>query len=237
MEAKMNTVDAAEIERFSRLSDSWWDPAGPMAPLHKINPLRVEYIKTKILECTDTLNGVAVLDIGCGAGLVCEPLARLGATVTGVDASPKNIQAARVHAASSGLDIDYRCTTAEDMNETFDVVLALEIIEHVADIPAFVAATTKLVKPGGLLIFSTINRTAKAFALAIVGAEYVLRWVPRGTHEWNKFVKPSELAAHLRANNIAVKEMTGMVMNPLTWKWELNPRDVDVNYLLVATKS
>jgi len=280
MKAKTNTVDAEEIERFSALAGTWWDARGPMAPLHKINPLRVGYIRDKIVEhfrgrgsevggqkkilTSPTpeprpLTPFSLLDIGCGGGLVCEPLARLGAKVTGIDASQKNIEAAKLHAEQSGLDIDYRCTTAEDLLNAaapsltlplegeggrrpgggggFDIVLALEIIEHVADIPAFVAATVKLVKPGGLLIYSTINRTAKAWALAVVGAEYVLRWLPRGTHDWNKFVKPSELHAHLRANNIQVKEMTGMVMNKLTWKWELNPRDVDVNYLLVATKS
>jgi len=277
MKAKTNTVDTEEIARFSALADTWWDPCGPMAPLHKINPLRVGYIRDKIVEHFHSakeeknfaphslhlapLAGVRLLDIGCGAGLVCEPMARLGVHVTGIDASQKNIEVACVHAAQSGLEIDYRCMTAEELVDSgqrsavsqktfpdplaagrwplaasYDVVLALEIIEHVADIPAFVAATVKLVKPGGLLIYSTINRTAKAWALAVVGAEYVLRWLPRGTHDWNKFVKPSELAAHLRASNIAVKEMTGLVMNKLTWKWELNPKDVDVNYLLVATK-
>jgi 2-polyprenyl-6-hydroxyphenyl methylase/3-demethylubiquinone-9 3-methyltransferase len=277
MPTATSTVDADEIERFSRLAETWWDPNGPMAPLHKINPLRVGYIRDKIvshfelenwgieeLENKKTAfpgssipqfpNSLTVLDIGCGAGLVCEPLARLGAKVTGIDASVKNIEAARVHAAQSELEIDYRCTTAEDLfipsplrgeggeqqraggDEQFDIVLALEIIEHVADIPAFVEATTKLVKPGGLLIYSTINRTAKSYALAIVGAEYILRWLPRGTHDWKKFVKPSELARELRKNNIEIKEMTGMALNPLTWKWELNPKDVDVNYLLVAGK-
>jgi 2-polyprenyl-6-hydroxyphenyl methylase / 3-demethylubiquinone-9 3-methyltransferase len=252
---KTTTVDAAEIERFSQLSESWWDERGPMAPLHKINPLRVGYIRNKIVEhfnhpTTHNLPPVTLLDIGCGAGLVSEPLARLGAHVTGIDASVKNTQAARVHAAQSGLEIDYRCTTAEDLvlsasclvpseeqnQAPFDVVLALEIIEHVADIPAFIAATSQLVKPGGLLIYSTINRTAKSYALAIVGAEYILRWLPRGTHDWNKFIKPSELARELRHHNIEIKEMTGMVLNPLAWKWELNPRDVDVNYLLVGRK-
>lgn len=240
IKAGASTVDPAEIARFSKLSETWWDPNGPMAPLHKINPVRVQWLCDKIIEHFSSIEKKYVLDIGCGAGLVSEPLAKLGAKVTGIDASVKNIEAARVHAAQSGLTIDYRCTTAEDLvraGMTYNVVLALEIIEHVADIPAFVEATTKLVKPGGLLIYSTINRTAKAYALAIVGAEYVLRWLPRGTHDWKKFVKPSELAAHLRHHNIAVKEMSGLVLNPLTWKWEMNPRDIDVNYMLVATKS
>lgn len=236
------TVDAEEVERFSRIADEWWDPLGPFKPLHVINPLRVDYIKNKIQSLIP--NAQSLLDIGCGGGLISEEMAKLGLKVTGVDASEKNIAVAKLHAEKSGLQIDYRCTTAEDLLHSklqtpttlFDIVLALEIVEHVADVPVFVAATCKLVKPGGLIIYSTLNRTAKSFALAIVGAEYILRWLPRGTHDWKKFLKPSELCRELRANHIEVKEMTGMVMNPLTFKWQLNPRDLEVNYLVVGSK-
>lgn len=276
MKTQTATADAAEIEKFSRLAESWWDARGPFAPLHRINGLRVEWI-TKVIgasclvpgeenhETPGTghrahLKGLRLLDVGCGGGLVCEPMAKLGISVTGIDASQENIEVAKAHAARSDLEIDYRNTTAEELvagdswlvareekipvtshqppaTPPFDVVLALEIIEHVADIPAFAAATCKLVKPGGLIIYSTLNRTAKSFALGIVAAEYILRWVPKGTHDWNKFVKPSELARALRSNGIEISEMTGLVMNPLTWKWELSARDVDVNYMVAGRKA
>lgn len=240
-----STVDAGEVERFSRLSHAWWDPRGEFAPLHRINPLRIGYIRDQAAAHFQRsgelpLSGLSLIDIGCGGGMVAEPLARLGANVTGIDASQKNIEAAKIHAGASGLAIDYRAAAAETVaasGETFDIVLALEIIEHVADIGAFVAAAARLTKPGGLIIFSTINRTAKAYALAVVGAEYVLRMIPRGTHDWKKFVKPSELAAEWRRHGIEMKDMTGMVMNPLTWAWELSPRDVDVNYLMAGTRA
>jgi len=231
-----STVDADEIERFSRIADEWWDERGKFKPLHRINPVRIGYI----LEQAGPLEGLRLLDIGCGGGLIAEPMARLGASVTAIDASEKNIKVASLHAERGGLTIDYRCTTAEDLLATgapFDVVLSLEIVEHVADVEAFVAAACGLVKPGGLMIWSTLNRTAKSYALAIVGAEYVLRWLPRGTHTWSKFLKPSELCTQLRRNDMELVDMTGMVMNPLTFKWELNARDVSVNYLLAARKS
>ncbi len=240
MAAAVNTVDKDEIERFSRIADEWWDSHGKFAPLHRINPLRVEYVRKQILGTFPSIEGCRLLDIGCGGGLVSESMANLGAQVTGIDASEKNITVAKLHAEQSKLDIDYRNTTAEALvaeNAQYDVVLALEIIEHVADIPAFVECVCKLAKPGGLVIFSTMNRTAKAYALAIVGAEYVLRWLPRGTHTWSKFVKPSELSRHLRHNNADVKDMTGMVMNPLTMKWELKANDLSVNYLLTAVRT
>ncbi len=240
MTAAINTVDKDEIERFSRIADEWWDPHGKFAPLHRINPLRVEWITNRIQDSGFRIQEISLLDIGCGGGLISEPMAKLGMQVTGIDASEKNITVAKLHAEKSGLNIDYRCTTAEDLLGTqtqYDIVLALEIIEHVADIPAFVACVCKLAKPGGLVIFSTLNRTAKAYAFAIVGAEYVLRWLPRGTHTWNKFVKPSELSRHLRTNNAEVKDMTGMVMNPLTMKWELKENDLSVNYLITAVKT
>ena len=236
-EKSSSTVDPQEVERFSRIADEWWDERGKFKPLHRINPLRIGFIRDHLLKNTGM--DVSLLDIGCGGGLICEPMARLGAQVTGIDASEKNIQVAKLHAQRSGLNIDYRATTAEDLQATgaqFDVVLALEIVEHVANVDAFVEAACALVKPGGLMVWSTMNRTAKSFALAIVGAEYVLRWLPRGTHSWKKFLRPSELATPLRQCGMEITEMTGMVMNPLTFKWELNPRDLSVNYLLVAKK-
>ena len=239
------TVDPEEIERFSRIASQWWDPKGKFAPLHRINPLRVQWIRDTacqhfgLPESHQPLSGLRLLDIGCGGGLISEPMARLGASVTGIDAGEKNIGVASTHAQQGGLTIDYRCTTAEALAQEaapYDIVLALEIIEHVADIAQFVKASAALLKPGGLLIYSTMNRTPKAYALAIIGAEYVLRWLPRGTHDWSKFLKPSELVAQFRQNEIEVREMTGMVMNPLSFEWRLDPRDLSVNYLLSGIK-
>ncbi len=226
MQNAKTTVDPEEIARFSAIADEWWDPQGKFAPLHRINPLRIEWIKSQ-LGMVATL-----LDIGCGGGLIAEPLARVGFQVTAIDASEKNIRVAALHAEKSGLAIDYRCTTAEAMDGQFDVVLALEIIEHVADIPAFVAATCKLIKPGGRIFMSTINRTAKSYALAIIGAEYVLRWLPKGTHTWSKFVRPHELVRELEKHGVVVDDMRGMVMNPLTFKWRWDTNDLSVNYAL-----
>ncbi len=283
MKEKSSTIDPEEVERFSRMADEWWDPHGKFKPLHRMNPLRVGYIRDWALKHfglrasgfglqekepslesgTQSPEPITLLDIGCGGGLVCEPLARLGARVTGIDASEKNIAVAKAHARQSRLDIGYRCTTAEELLEdvgmrsdevmekktaplphhsttpspTFDIVLALEIIEHVADVEAFVAAASALVKPGGLIFFSTLNRTAKSFALAIVGAEYILRWLPVGTHDWKKFLRPSELCAPLRRNGIEIVEMTGMVMDPLSGKWRLDPHDLGVNYMVVGRKT
>jgi 2-polyprenyl-6-hydroxyphenyl methylase / 3-demethylubiquinone-9 3-methyltransferase len=236
-EKSSSTIDEQEIERFSRIADEWWDKNGKFKPLHKINPLRVAFIREHITNQSNT--PITLLDIGCGGGLICEPMAGLGLQVTGIDASEKNIKVAGLHAEKSALDIDYRCTTAEDLLATgasYDVVLSLEIIEHVSNVEAFVTACCGLVKPGGLMVWSTINRTPKSFALAIIGAEYVLRWLPIGTHTWKKFIKPSELVSHLRRNHMEVVEMTGMVMNPLTFKWRLTPSDLSVNYVLVAKK-
>ena len=205
-----STVDPAEIAKFSRLSAQWWDPTGKMAPLHKMNPHRVAFIRDAACRKFDrnpkslgSLTGLRMLDIGCGAGLVCEPLARMGATVTGIDPSPEIIAAARLHAEEGGLAIDYRATTAEALaadGEAFDAVLILEVVEHVTDVPRLrLAPSARWCKPGGIVVASTINRTLKAFALAIVGAEYVLRWLPRGTHSYDKLVTPDELAAAFRA--------------------------------------
>ena len=240
-----STVDAAEIARFAAIAAEWWDDAGPMRPLHTLNPTRLKWIKGAICERLgrnpsgpDALAGLTILDVGCGAGILAEPLARMGATVTGIDPSPELVEAARLHAASSGLAIDYRAATAEQLaaaGEQFDVVTALEVVEHVTDVPAFVAACGALVKPGGLTIFSTINRTMKAFLLAIVGAEYVLRWLPRGTHTYDKLVTPDELAAALRSAGFEPGADTGIMYVPLADEFRLT-RDLDVNYMMAATR-
>jgi len=240
--AATSTVDPAEIAKFSKLSEQWWDPKGKMAPLHKINPLRLTYIRdaacrrfvrnVKSLNC---LSSLRILDIGCGAGLLCEPLTRLGAQVIGVDPSASNIAAARLHADRGHLSIDYRCTTAEEMDvrERFDIVLAMEVVEHVSDVGMFLNRCAAMLKPGGLMVVSTLNRNWKSFALAIVGAEYVLRWLPRGTHQWEKFVTPDELARHLHDNRLTIAEQTGVVYSPLADRWSLSS-DMDVNYMVVA---
>lgn len=241
-DAADSTVDPAEIAKFSKLSEDWWNPNGKMAPLHKINPLRLAYIRdaacrkfernAKSLSC---LSGLRVLDIGCGAGLLCEPLTRLGAQVIGVDPSASNIAAAKLHADKGHLSIDYRCTTVEqmDVRERFDIVLAMEVVEHVADIGAFLSRCAALLKPGGMMVVSTLNRNWKSFALAIVGAEYILRWLPRGTHQWEKFVTPDELAQHLLQNKLVVTEEAGVVYSPFADRWTLSA-DTDVNYMVVA---
>ena len=237
-----STVDAAEIAKFSKLSAEWWDPKGKMAPLHRINPLRLGYIRDaacrkfeRNVRSLNCLGGLRVLDIGCGAGLLCEPLSRLGAQVIGIDPSQSNISAAKLHADKSHLAIDYRCTTVEEIDprERFDVVLAMEVVEHVTDVGVFLKRCASMLKPNGLMVVSTLNRNWKSFALAIVGAEYVLRWLPRGTHEWNKFVTPDELAKYLLDNRLVITEQTGVVYSPFADKWSLSS-DMDVNYMVVA---
>ncbi len=237
-----STVDAAEIAKFSKLSAEWWDPKGKMAPLHRINPLRLGYIRDaacrkfeRNVRSLNCLGSLRVLDIGCGAGLLCEPLSRLGAQVVGVDPSASNIAAAKLHADKSHLPIDYRCTTVEEIDprERFDIVLAMEVVEHVTDVGVFLKRCASMLKPNGLMVVSTLNRNWKSFALAIVGAEYVLRWLPRGTHEWNKFVTPDELAKHLLDNRLVVTEQTGVVYSPFADRWSLSS-DMDVNYMVVA---
>jgi 2-polyprenyl-6-hydroxyphenyl methylase/3-demethylubiquinone-9 3-methyltransferase len=240
------TVDPAEIERFSRIAGEWWDPAGKFAPLHRLNPLRIGYIRDRAAQHwkRDPLSGVplqglSVLDIGCGGGLLSEPMARLGAQVTGVDAAARNIRVAAQHAGKQGLDIDYRQGAAEALAEAgsrFDIVLALEIVEHVADVELFLKSCGRMVKPGGLLFLSTLNRTAKAWALAIAGGEYILRWLPRGTHDWKKFLKPSEVVNGLDAAGIAAQEIVGVVYSPLSRAWSLSKSDLDVNYMLYGTR-
>ncbi|MGE0230844.1 MAG: bifunctional 2-polyprenyl-6-hydroxyphenol methylase/3-demethylubiquinol 3-O-methyltransferase UbiG [Flavobacteriaceae bacterium] len=243
--APASTVDEAEIQRFSALADTWWDPRGKMGVLHKFNPVRLAFIRDTVARHFgrdpgdgETLKGLRLLDIGCGGGLLCEPMARLGADVVGADASPTNIEVAKIHSGRSGLVIDYREATAEGLaeaGETFDVVLNMEVIEHVADTGLFMRACTGMVRPGGLMFVATINRTAKAFALAIVGGEYVLRWLPRGTHSWNKFVRPEELSALLSAGNMRIVEETGVDYNPLADAWRTSG-DMDVNYMVAAVK-
>lgn len=241
-DASASSVDAAEIAKFSRLSDEWWDPKGKMAPLHKINPLRLSYIRDaacrkfeRNVKSLNSLSGLRMLDIGCGAGLLCEPFARLGAEVVGVDPSATNISVARLHAERAQLSIDYRCTTVEELDplERFDIVLAMEVVEHVVDVGAFLDRCALLLKPGGLMVVSTLNRNWKSFALGIVAAEYVLRWLPRGTHQWDKFVTPEELTQYLARNKLAITEQSGVTYNPLTDRWGLSS-DMDVNYMVIA---
>jgi 2-polyprenyl-6-hydroxyphenyl methylase/3-demethylubiquinone-9 3-methyltransferase len=240
------TIDAAEVARFSRLAGQWWDPRGPMAALHKFNPVRLAYIRDHVAghfgrdpDRLDSLAGLRMLDVGCGGGILSEPLARLGASVAGADPSDSNIAVAQRHAAQSGLTIDYRNTSAEalaDAGESFDVVLAMEVVEHVADVGLFVDVAAAMVRPGGLFFVATLNRTVKSFALAIVGAEYILRWLPRGTHQWDKFVTPNELEIAIEQSGLAIAEETGVIYNLLADRWQLST-DMDVNYMVVAEKA
>jgi 2-polyprenyl-6-hydroxyphenyl methylase / 3-demethylubiquinone-9 3-methyltransferase len=244
-ENSRSSVDPGEIARFEAMAAEWWDPTGKFKPLHKFNPVRLAWIRDRLValfgrdpDGLQPFSGLRILDIGCGGGLVAEPLARLGGDVIGVDASARNIEIARAHARQSGVDVDYRVGTAEGLleaGERFDVVLSLEVVEHVADPAAFLAACAGLVKPGGALVVATINRTPQAFALAIVGAEYVLRWLPRGTHSWSKFVRPSEVAAALRPTGVVLRELAGMSYNPLKDAWRTG-NDLGVNYIAFATR-
>jgi len=239
------SVDAAEVDRFSRLAADWWDPRGPMAALHKLNPVRLAYIRDRAAEHfardpkkLDCLKGLRMLDIGCGAGILSEPLARLGAAMVGADPAEDNIAVAQAHAREAGVAVDYRATTAEDLaaaGERFDVVLMMEVVEHVNDVDEFVATCASMVKPGGLMVAATLNRTLKSFALAIVGAEYVLRWVPRGTHQWDKFVTPQELERAFEDCGLDVIGERGVVYNPFADRWQLSS-DMDVNYMLVGER-
>jgi len=239
------SVDPAEIARFTAMAGEWWDPHGKFRPLHQLNPARIGFIRDRAAVHfgrdplqPKPLAGLRLLDIGCGGGLICEPMTRLGARVVGADAAARNIAVAGLHAAQSGLAIDYRNTTAEalvEAGERFDLVLNLEVVEHVADRAAFIATCSALLRPGGMMVVATINRTLKAYAMAIVGAEYLLRWLPRGTHTFEKFVRPHELARELRAANLAVKELAGISYSPLADRWAVG-RDLDVNYLAVAVK-
>lgn len=240
------TVDTAEVERFSRMAAEWWNPKGKFRPLHKFNPVRLAYIREQACarfgrdpKAIRPLEGLRLLDIGCGGGLLCEPMARLGAQVIGVDASETNIEVAKLHAAESGLAIDYRATTAEALaqaGETFDIVLNMEVVEHVADVGLFISSCGNMVKPGGIMFVATINRTLKALGLAIVGAEYVLGWLPRGTHRYEKLVRPAELETALSAAGLSIADRLGVTYNPLADEWRRS-RDMDVNYMVLAEKS
>ncbi|HEY4136277.1 MAG TPA: bifunctional 2-polyprenyl-6-hydroxyphenol methylase/3-demethylubiquinol 3-O-methyltransferase UbiG [Alphaproteobacteria bacterium] len=240
-----STVDEAEIARFSAMAAEWWNPNGKFKPLHRFNPVRVGYLRDRLAAhygrdplSSSPLAGLSILDVGCGGGLLAEPLTRLGAAVTGIDASGPGLAAAKLHAEQMGLAIDYRETTVEALAESgarYDAVLNMEVIEHVADRPAFLAASAAALKPGGAMVVATLNRTAKAFALAVVGAEYILGWLPRGTHEWQKFVRPDELRAELATAELEVGETNGVVYSPLADRWALS-RDTGVNYMIFATK-
>ncbi|MFZ0610085.1 MAG: bifunctional 2-polyprenyl-6-hydroxyphenol methylase/3-demethylubiquinol 3-O-methyltransferase UbiG [Xanthobacteraceae bacterium] len=242
-ETRADTIDEAEVARFSKISGQWWDPRGPMAALHKFNPVRLGYIRDRAAahfnrdpKRLDSLMGLRVLDIGCGGGILAEPLARLGATVVGIDPSDRNIAVAQHHAAQSAVTIDYRNTSAEalaEAGEKFDAVLAMEVVEHVTDVALFVEVAAGMVKPGGLFFVATLNRTAKSFALAIVGAEYILRWLPRGTHQWDKFVTPNELEIAIAQGGMRIAGETGVIYNLLADRWQLSS-DMDVNYMIVA---
>ncbi len=240
------TIDEDEVARFSAMAAEWWNPKGKFRPLHKFNPVRLKYIKEKVCENFDrdmndpkAFTGLRFLDIGCGGGLLCEPMARLGAEIVGADASETNIEVAKIHAEQSGLNIDYRAVTAEAMEadgEKFDVILNIEVVEHVADVNLFMASCARMVKPGGLMFVATINRTAKARALAIFMAENVLRWLPKGTHVYDKLVRPEELAAPITAEGMEIIDRTGVFYNPLLDQWNKS-RDMDVNYMVLAKRS
>ncbi len=240
-----SSIDPAEVERFSALAAEWWNPDGKFGVLHKFNPVRLDYIREQVTarlridpNQREPFKSLRFLDIGCGGGLLCEPRARLGAEVVGVDASEKNIKTASVHAEEQGLDIDYRASTAEDLaaaGEKFDVILNMEVIEHVADPADFAKTCAGMVKPGGLMFVATLNRTLKAFGLAIIGAEYVLGWLPKGTHQWEKFITPDELKTWLAEADCPVQEVTGVTYSPLSNTWR-KAADTDVNYMLVSRK-
>ena len=247
MSAPGPSIDAAEVARFTAMADEWWDPTGKFAPLHKFNPVRLGFIREQALarfgrdgRARAPFEGLRLLDIGCGGGLLCEPMHRLGFSVTGVDAGVENIDAAAVHAAAQGLEIDYRATTAEALLAEgagpFDLILNMEVVEHVADPAAYLRTCAKLLAPGGLMIVATLNRTLKALALAKVGAEYVLRWLPRGTHDWKKFLAPDEVRGFLAGEPaLAVEGPFGVSFNPLTGRWSQS-HDTDVNYMMTVSR-
>ena len=246
MKTAESTIDPAEVAKFEAMAAEWWDPNGKFKPLHMLNPCRLDYITGQIADEFDRdlrgpspFAGLRILDIGCGGGLLSEPMARLGADVVGADAAERNIPVARVHAEQSGLKIDYRHTTAEAMaeaGEAFDVVLNMEVVEHVASPPAYLRACHDLLKPGGLHICSTINRNPKSYMVAIIGAEHVMRWLPKGTHEWSKFITPDELFDLMRGAGLEPVDRKGFVFNPVSWSWRLSDRDLSVNYVTASLR-
>ena len=243
--SERSTIDQAEVDRFSAMAAEWWDPRGKFKPLHKFNPVRLAYIRDRVSanfgrdpKSPKPLEGLRLLDIGCGGGLLSEPMARMGAEVVGADASEKNIRIAQTHAAGSGVQVDYRAVTAESLaeaGETFDIVLNMEVVEHVADVEFFMTTCASMVRPGGLMFVATINRTVKAASLAIFAAENVLRWLPRGTHQYEKLVRPEELEKPIAANGMEITDRTGVFFNPLSNQWNLS-KDMDVNYMIVAKR-
>jgi 2-polyprenyl-6-hydroxyphenyl methylase/3-demethylubiquinone-9 3-methyltransferase len=241
-----STIDAAEIAKFEAMAAEWWNPNGKFKPLHMLNPCRLDYIVDQIAaefgrdpKAERPFAGLRLLDIGCGGGLLCEPMTRLGAEVVGADAAARNIPVARLHAEAMGLDIDYRHTTAEDLaaaGERFDVVLNMEVVEHVPDPLTYLSACRQLLKPGGLMLCSTINRNPKSYLMAIIGAEHVMRWLPKGTHDWQKFITPDELFDLLRQAGLDPVDRKGFVFNPVAWRWSLSDRDLSVNYVTASVK-
>ena len=239
------TIDPEDVARFSAIANEWWDPDGKFKPLHRFNPIRLQYIRDRLCaqfgrdtQSLRPFDGLRFLDVGCGGGLISEPLSRMGADVTGIDASDRNVGTARVHAEKSGLDIDYRVTTVEElaaMGDTFDAVISMEVVEHVADVDLFLDGCATLMDANGAIVLATLNRTPKSFAFGIVGAEYIMRWLPRGTHDWKKFVRPSELARGLRRNRVSVDDISGLTFNPLSGEWKIS-NDVSVNYVLFGTR-
>lgn len=246
MQGNQSTIDPAEVAKFEAMANEWWDLEGKFKPLHMLNPCRLDYINEQIAiefnkDLTQKLpfKGLRILDIGCGGGLLCEPMARLGASVVGADAASGNIPVAQIHAQQSELEIDYRHTTAEalaDRGEKFDVVLNMEVVEHVAGPPTYLLACQKLLKPGGLHICSTLNRNPKSFLFAIIGAEWVMRWLPKGTHDWNKFITPDELFAFLTEAGLLPVDRKGFVFDKIRWSWSLSATDLSVNYVTASVK-
>ncbi|MEL7469817.1 MAG: bifunctional 2-polyprenyl-6-hydroxyphenol methylase/3-demethylubiquinol 3-O-methyltransferase UbiG [Pseudomonadota bacterium] len=245
--AKIDTVDPSEIAKFEAMADEWWDPNGKFKPLHMLNPCRLDYIVAQVAaqhgrdpNKPHAFEGLRILDIGCGGGLLCEPMARLGAEVVGADAAERNIPVARVHAEKMGLSVDYRHTTAEalvEAGESFDAVLNMEVVEHVADPQAYLNACSALTRPGGIHVCSTINRNPKSYMMAIIGAEHIMRWLPKGTHEWSKFITPDELYQFLSNAGLDPVDRKGFVFNPITWSWAISSRDLSVNYVTAAVKA
>lgn len=244
-QAAQTTIDQDEVERFSAMAAEWWNPKGKFRPLHKFNPVRLTYIRNHVAahfgrdpKSDKPLQGLRVLDIGCGGGLLSEPMARMGAEVLGADASRTNVEVASIHAAQSGVNVRYEAVTSEELaarGERFDIVLNMEVVEHVADVDLFLTSCAEMVKPGGLMFVATINRTMKAMALAIIGAEYVLRWLPRGTHQYERLVRPEEIETPLAASGMNVIDRTGVFYNPLQDQWNLS-RDMDVNYMMLMER-